>query len=212
MISKEQEDEGQKWFMKAFSIMEKNDEASFRKHMALAKKNYYNPFIIISCIGSLTDIGATIDKTIIHPQINVEIINQNPLTYRLSSMGVTFNFLKLTTVLPFTNDGIPNQQRQGDCHEKAFEIASRIGENGRLVTALVSTLSDIHTYLHSWVEDEDSGCAYDYTMNSAYMIENYKILMNAQPPLIEVSSKDIKSGKVKYNDWAKKIHALYKGE
>ena len=209
-LCKKQEAEGQAWFMKAIEIMDSGDSAAFQKHMDLANNNYYNGYVILTAIGLVTDSAvADIRDIALHPEIKVDIISQSPLAFGLKSRMANVNFLKLTTIAPFTSDGIPNQQRQGDCHGKAFELASKCSDNVRLVTALVSTLSDIHTYLHSWVEDDDSGCAYDYTMNSAYDMQTYRTLLNAQTPLSEIGSKDIKSGKITYNAWAKMIHELY---
>ena len=92
------------------------------------------------------------------------------------------------------------QSKARKCHEKAFEIAMRVGNNARLVTGLVSILSEKHTFLHSWVEDDDAECVYDYTTNADISIYNYLELMHAQQSLIEIRNKDLKSGKVTYND------------
>lgn len=210
-LNEQLEDEGQKWFAKMHAYIVDKDYDSFNKEMKKIKNDYRIEYEILGCIGALTDSSISTTVNPVNPTIvsKIQITDQSLHAYKISTIRGDIKFFTLSKGLPFTNDGILNNQRQGECHEKSFEIASKIGDNARLVTGMVSILSEKHTFLHSWVEDYDSECAYDYTINAGIGIQNYKILMHAQTPLIKISSKDIKTKKVKYNDWAKMIHALY---
>lgn len=210
-INKHLEDEGQKWFAQMHAYVLAKDYDSFNKHMKATENNYQIEYEILGCIGALTERAETTTTNPVNPAIVSEIKVTDPTlhAYKISTIMGDIGFFTLSKGLPFTADGIPNNQRQGECHEKSFEIASRIGNNARLVTGLVSILSEKHTFLHSWVEDDDSECVYDYTINAGIGIQNYRVLMHAQTPLIEISSKDIKTKKVEHDDWVRMIHALY---
>ena len=202
------EQDGKKWLAKAISFVEMGDYDSFNEHMKLAKEDFRVEYEIIGCMDALADVGATIEDGRVNPQAvsDIQIVSEKPLAYGLTTPFGAFNFI----VVDRNENRIPNSLRKGQCHEGAFEIAKKVGDNARLVTARISALSDINTFIHSWVEDEDTECAFDYTLNIAIGIQNYRGLMHAQPSLIEVSSKDIRAGKIQYDEWGKKVQDLYR--
>lgn len=211
-INRQLEVEGQKWFAQMHGYISEKEYDSFNRCMQEAENDYRIEYEILGCIGALlTERKVPTEINPVNPQVvtNIRITNQNPLGYRITTGFGEIDFFRLSEALRFTNDGIPNNQRQGSCHEKSFEIASHIGNNARLVTALVSILSEKHTFLHSWVENDEAECAFDYVINVGIGIHYYRELMHAQPPLLEIACKDIKNGIISYNEWGKMIHALY---
>jgi len=208
------EEKGQKWFFEAVNYIKEKDYDSLEKHMKQAKKNYSIEYEIISCIGQLTEDDKKISDVIISPVIikDIQLVNINPAAYRLNTVIGEFTFTKLSDFFPFIKDDTigNNLARQGLCHEKSFEIAISCPDNLYLVTSFVAVLSDIHTYIHSWVEWENGAAVLDYTLNAVIDIKVYKILMNqSEPPLLRICNKDLKSRKINIDQWQEQLYDLY---
>ena len=208
------EEKGQKWYLQAMSYLLEKDFVSFDKHMKQAKKNYSVEYEILSCIGQLTESGKTISDIKVNLNIvkDIQLVNRNPDFYRLNTTIGEFTFSVLSDFLPLIKDIAigDNNSRQRQCHEKAFEIAIKCPDNLYLVTGFVSVLSDIYTYLHSWIEWESGTAVLDYTLNAIMDINIYKILMNqSEPPLLRICNKDLRSGKISKDQWVKQIYNLY---
>ena len=211
-LSRKAEADGKKWLTGMLALLQTGNYDEFFKRLHCYNNSYLVVFEILGCIGQLTD-GVAIDSVFVSPKVinNIALTNDKPRGYRIDYINGRIGVIVLSDSDDFAyiNDGVPNQQRQGNCHEKAFEIFKRSGINTRLVTALVSILSEKHTYLHSWVEDDDTDCVYDYTLNVAMNIHTYKVLMQAQAPLLSIAKRDVANGGIYYDDWMKMIERLY---
>jgi len=209
------EKKGQEWYQKTIKYLFDGDYASFNKQMEQAKENYQVEHEILGCIGQLTESGKKIDDVKAHPDIvlDIKIASENPISFKLKTIIGEFTFTKLSDFLPRIKDEtIENSNaRQRLCHEKALEIAIGCPDNLYLVTGFVSVLSDINTFIHSWVEWEDGEAVLDYTLNAVIGIKVYKELMHpTEPPLLRISNKDLRSGQISIVQWKKQIHDLYK--
>ena len=208
------EQKGQEWYNKAIKFLFEGDYASFNKQMKQAKENYQVEYEILGCIGQLTESGKKIGDVKVNHDIvlDIQLVNENPIFFKLNTIIGSFTFSKLSDFLPLIKDETieNNNARQGQCHEKAFEIAIKCPDNLYLVTGFVSVLSDINTYLHSWVEWESGEAALDYTLNAIIGIKVYKELMHlTEPPLLRISNKDLRNGKISIAQWEEQIHDLY---
>lgn len=204
-LSRQAELEGDKWLAEMAAL----DDDDFLEQLRKCKKTYLSEYVILECIRQLTDdVPINRMKGIDNAVRSFKIIDGYPKTFAMDTALGIIGFCKLSELVPFFNDGIPLILRQGTCHENSYEIFAHEEGNAKLVTGLVSVLSDKNTYLHSWVEVEHE-CVYDYTLNVAIGTPLYKMLLHVQEPLIVVEKSELTSGKINREKWVKMIRQLY---
>lgn len=213
---KELEDIGKEWFKKAIDFIGDRKYIELKNHMELATVQHPIEYEIIACIGLLTekDIDIDVIKSSLNPQTILEIryIEGKLPFFEIDTLLLgKINIFKISDALiNLKGTTIENHlKRQGLCHEKNFELALKFPRPVKIVTGNISVLSDMHTFLHTWIEDDESECVFDYTLNVGININTYKELYHCQKPDLVYTNTQFQKNELTYNDFVKSIHKLY---
>ncbi|MFA5657889.1 MAG: hypothetical protein WC900_01220 [Oscillospiraceae bacterium] len=187
------------------------DDDHFHEQLRKCEKMYVTEYQILLAIQQLMD-GEPIEDAYITPSVinHITKVSHDPLVYDLHilPLGVV-RVCRLSDLFRHIDDGRPANFKRGYCHRGSFAVISYCGGKRRIISSEVSMLADKNTYLHSWVEVEDNGLAFDYTLNACLPIADYRIFVKAQESMMTVNRNEFISGKLSYHTWFRMIESLY---
>lgn len=206
-LNEAKEHAGSEWLKQMFLL----DDDHFDEELRKCEKVYVTEYQILIAIRQLMD-GEPIEDVYITPNVinHITKLSDDPLAYDLHTLPLgVVRVCRLSDLFRHIDDGRPTNFRQGYCHRGSYAVISYCGGKGRIISSEVSMLADKNTYLHSWVEVEDNGLAFDYTLNACLPIVDYRTLLKAQKPMLIADGNVLVSGKLSYHTWFRMIESLY---